>query len=565
MTPINLIGPLVVTFIYFDKNTDNTDNRLSVISLAEAITAFQAMMPSLSAQLDILLPFSSEPLPALMTTAWQASRASEQNSAESDFTKRAGAGGTSVTNVGAAFPPTGVLSASTADTSPGTHGTLNLYYDLPGCSISFDTGSITAEWCVYFNAKIVVAASVPARPFSISSTTTVELSNADTKPENLVADAEAAVLTFINELTDGHVSTVSQTVERGVDGANAPAQIMGVGTLFDDLNNLSPSLKQAGFTECFFGISVDSQLLLTIKHPLDPAPTVEDDNGYPPGTLTIHPTITATEYQVLPGAKLEVTGNNFLQETADRFSVRWANTSSGRKAGAEVRFGVDGSSTTKNELIPAPSGDYYRFTAEGLKADTDYAFQTRCSDALTWGAWSKVFRGRTARNDLIQLTLQNAHLRAESPAVDIGQARLSASSGSWTTEVTIPGGTPAGIYNVRALSSESDGDWATMQITVVDHSVPRLDIVDQLTGDVISQPVIEGGSAYRLRGRAFPNGIVEIRVTGEPIQLSVSAGGQFAADLHAPGNPLSAGTVTVAATAPGASAETTFFMPGQSK
>ena len=407
---------------------------------------------------------------------------------------------------------------------------------------------------------------MPIQPFAITSTTQFALSNASLHPENFVADLEDAFSYILTFLTFGLVSTVNSSVDNAVNAINQPIALGNLGTLLSSLNAAGPGLVGAGFSECGFSIVNQDTLTLTITHPLDAAPALgspeaaDPDTLFNPGALA---TMTVDHSQVKPGQTLNAVGADFPFESSDQLTIDWTNTSSGPSDGAEIEYQVVGKTAVTTAAVSGPVNNAYHFTATGLTPNTNYEFKARCSDQLTWSAWTpKWFPVSPAAPKTVQLILQSAG-NPNAPKVVVGAADLATASGDWAAVATIPTGTTDGVYTLSAVLSGTT--IASVEILVSQTLSAILELWDPTTQTIIptDEVYLQGGQTFTVKGEGFPGtSPVVVTLDGGPPTLAAGVGGDFTQTLTAPGGVFSQAQVTVTGDQVGVMATLSFNLAG---
>jgi len=526
--------PLAVNLVYYSRLGPGTHTTSSIQQV-------EPFVPGLSATLAPLTPYLTQSLAITFDQLWGSVYQTETASVVSQFYKQAAAAGRSVNSVVATLPQNGALTAEVlpAQIAPGgavlVQPQLIFNFSLPGCDVSFDTGSVTAEWDVSFDALLALTITVPEQPFNLQAAANVSLSNASLSADNALAWWEGAFANFFNFITFGAVSTPYDGVESGVDGVNQPTNALGLGGLITTLNNAGPKVTAAGFTQCAFSITAQNQLVLTLTHPLDPAPTVENVNDLGHKILTNPPSLAVTDDQVTAGQAITVFGANFPVETVDQAMIQWNNTSSGAPTDGQYEYRQAGGATQGPvEVYPGAGFDNeYSATVSGLAANTHYQFRARCGDQPTYSQWSGWLDISTAPGKHVELVLKSA-AAANAPAVVVGGGDLSATSTAWQTPATIPSGTALGAYDL--IAKLNGKELASTPITVVEFVVQRIELIDPTTQAVL-QPQLIGGAIFTIRCEGFPIGPMSVTVAGTVAATPYNATGDFTQTLTAPGTP----------------------------
>jgi hypothetical protein len=574
-------APLTVNLAFNSKIADGW--------VQESIVTLESQVPLLASALSQLQPYLTTPLGVLFNAIWTNIQGAQKTSAQSAFVTLMAQNGESVNSVNATFPSSGSLFATAypawppEGSTPGGVGSLALTFTLPGCDISFDTGSVTAEWDISFDAALVISTSVPLLPFSLAFVSKFVLSNANLNTDNVVAWFENAVVSIADFLTLGAIPTLNQVVQNDTDNVSESAGVPGIGTLAGTLNSAGPLLTSNGFTQCGFSvvgplaiIPLTGSLTLTLTHPLDAAPLLENAND-PQGSLSSKPTLSASDNQVLPGGTISVVGGAFPIASMTKLTVEWSNTSSGTAVGAQIKYEVQGQNTVAPISIPlsALSNGMYRYAASPLTADTEYIFWARCGDALTWSEWSAPLTIKTAQTNLVYLVLRPV-LDPSGAGVVIGTADLSETSGIWNCQAQIPSiaglellsttGTAYGTYDL--IAELSGAVLATTTINIVELLGPQIVMIDTTTNPptVITSPgvgadTLMGGSKFTVRGENFPIGEVTVKLNGVTAGTPNATNGEFVLTLTVPGSQNSPEQlITVTASSGGISAAPLSFL-----
>jgi hypothetical protein len=297
-------APLAIVVSYFSKVTEQQVTN-------EAVASLESSYPPLSVALAPLLPFIGQPLGSYFNNLWKGGlQAALQTLAAIQFTQNAAQKGYSVTNVKAVFPASGTVWAAPTPPgpptagSPGEPGSLTLSFQLPGCDISFDTGAATAEWDVSFDTELQLFTLVPRLPFSLSFSQNLLPSNANLSADNVVAWFEEGFASILNFLSFGLYSDPLSGIPSEFDSSSEQASVAAVTALATNLNNLGAEVVGVGFTACEFLITSGSTLTLSLTHPLDPGPVVENLDDPPPNPLSIPPSLIANAAEVKPGTQI---------------------------------------------------------------------------------------------------------------------------------------------------------------------------------------------------------------------------------------------------------------------
>jgi hypothetical protein len=270
MTSINIQNsPLNIFFQYPDQN----GNLVAPIPLQ----TIEPLLPSaIKTELAPILPFlGPASLNSVLDTLWQMNYSTAHARILQTFYNQANKAGHPANSANLTLPMTGVLWAAAAGAIPASGSNpenpgLILTYKLPGCNISFDTGSVTQEWEISFDAEIVFSTSVPTLPITLKLSTTVNTSNSSPTAENAWAWGESTLANFLNLIDFGITSTPDQAMEGAFDTLSQPyAGIPGLDTMVIALNAVGPQVVPYGFTQCYFEITGGSnpQLNLMIFRP----------------------------------------------------------------------------------------------------------------------------------------------------------------------------------------------------------------------------------------------------------------------------------------------------------
>jgi hypothetical protein len=528
----------------------------------------QKQVSQLQKQLAPLELVLGTPLGMLFNTKYQENLPQLINIAVNTFTNQANAGGEAVFNVACSLPPSGSVLAATSPAQSATEpGSLWLSLHLPGCNFTFNgphgfPTEFTA-WIINFDADLVIATTVPEVPFNLAPTVSAVLSNASIHPNNASASfvewADNFFTSVGNFFTDGlYVSKVSQgetAVVLETDQSFAVPQTFTQNILdaLNALNNATSLCATLGFTQCAFSI-VDgangATLTLTVTHPLDEGPVLE--NIYdPPGGLVLNvASLWADLSQAMPGTPISVVGASFPLASGNEVSLEWPNTSSGTPTQSEISYSP-GSVTT---IVQTPSGfdnsySHYSLSVNALTPGAVYSFQARCGDELTWSKWGPPLPVTTASTDLVTLTL-NTPFGGGTIVATIGSAPLSATSDNWACSGQIPVTTKLG--NSTLTATRAGQVIASCPITIVDKLTPTLSVVDPGTKFTVNPPIY-GGLPFTLEGLGFPDGVVTIAIDGNTVATPVAQNGSFITSLKTPGGQLTVETVTLVASFGGGS------------
>ena len=354
-------APLVVNVVYFSRITNFADYALTTTPLLPLLPYVPsgpgAPTPAQIAQLE---PYLTNSLETQFGSLWDNMRTQEEAKAVSVFGQQAAASGIGATNIVASFPSSSsgsvlaeIINAVPASANnPAQPAILNLSYQLPGCDVSFDTGSITAEWDISFDAAIVVSTPVPLLPLTLTPTANLVTSNANLNADNIWATAESIVDLIVTSITQG--LSASQRADAAVDGTQTLTGLGAFTTMLTSMNGAGATLVPLGFTQCGFSVALyptgsvipAKALTLTITHPLDPGPAVQNaNNPQSSHQLFTPPTLSASVAQAQPGATITVVGKNFPVESMDQLAVQWLNTSSGAPTDSQIKYQIAGQNT----------------------------------------------------------------------------------------------------------------------------------------------------------------------------------------------------------------------------
>jgi hypothetical protein len=553
---------IIVDLYDYTLNEFATSNADYQRSSAPLVTALPMLPSNLQAQLMPLTPYLTPTIGAQFNQAWQSAQAGEETQAATSFTAQAKASGADVSNVTCTFAASGNVIASIIPATASQPANLSLIYGLPGGNFHFYSGPLGAGWKIDFDAAVAVSTPVPVKPFTLTTSVVSTLYNASMHTDNFGADVDSFLSGLITDL--GNFFTQSDAYESIVDISEAAASeqtdqsapVTGAvatqfGALFSALNSSGPACAADGISQCAFSIVDNSTLTLTLTHPLDPGPTIENVDSPLPGTVLANPpALAASASQALPGEQISVLGTGFPVDTTTQLSLEWPNTSTGTAKSAQIS--QDGVVTTLS--TPAGLGQGYAYKTPHLQPGVSYSFQARCADTLTWSRWGPRLIASTASTNMVVLMLIPAAVGAVTAAYQVGSAALATVSGPWTCKIKIPGGAVPGPYTLTATLA---GQFlASTQFTVTGALAPVLETIDASTGIIVSPPMF-GGEAFTVRGQGFPvaNGsTVAVTVDGVTAATPTASGGQFTATLTTPGDPYTTGTVTVTATGGGVSA-----------
>lgn len=535
--------------------------------------------PDLQGQLAPLRPYLTIPLGTKFNSLWQSVQVAQELVAVDIFEAQAKSSGHSVSNVKATLPPSGILTADTQPVILPEFPTPCLYlvYLLSGCNFYFETDLLggSASYNLGYDLSVLIGTPAPLLPFGFTPTVSATILNANLQADNLWANVVAFADDFFTDLGnffangryESYVDEKTSALDALVDGAhqvNIGTQFL---TLLTSLNAAGPQIVPYGFTECWFSIENDSTLTLTILHPFDPGPTLENVNDPQANqVLTSPPTLSVSDTQVKPGAAITVSGDFFPVETMTQLAVQWPNTSSGTPTDAQVKYEIDGQDTASPIEVPLPGSfqGRYTYTAKGLVAGKQYNFWARCGDALTWSKWSaSPLSIKTLQTNLVNLVLTSLD-NPSIPAVVVGHSELSGTSNQWSSLANIPSSTAAGTYS---LSAELSGTvLASITITIAEILLPILQMIDPTTGRVVLSPVLYGGSPFTVRGENFPVGKVTVTLNGTTVGAPNAPNGEFMLSLTVPGDPNSdSQAITLTAIGGGRSATLSFQTFGTPK
>jgi hypothetical protein len=562
--PLNVI----VQLFFAPLNAGASENSQYVQTNEPLINALPLLPDKLQARLSPIAPFIQAPLGTMFNTAWLGLRSSIQNTALGQFQSAASSGGQNIDNVSCTLPQSGTVLAEVTPAQGASPASLSIDFNLPGGAFYFNSGlADAASWKIDFDADISVFTPVPVQPFHLTPAATAALSNASMHPADIFTEVGQFLDDFFTALgnffTNGNfisdANWAEQQVSQQADQSQPlPASIVApLLSLFKVINLAGPPCVTLGLTQCAFSIANNSTLTLTITHPLDPGPTIEDANN-PSGVIAFAPTLAATATEATPGSAITAFGVNFPVDTTTSLSLQFANTSSGTPFQAQVRH--DG----QNYMIQAPSGSnaspVYTYNPTGLTPGTTYVFDARCGDQITWSQWGPEFSLATLPTQIVDLMLSPIDGGA---TWLLGSAPLPPANTTWTCPATIPAQTPMGQYNLEARLAGTL--IAATPINIVTTLTAGIDIVDPTTMAVINRPFF-GDQLFTLRGYGFPAGPVTIDFDGTPVATATAASdGGFTIDLTTPANVSMEETVNVTATSGAATATLTLDLQAAPK
>jgi hypothetical protein len=495
--------------------------------------------------------------------------------------KLASKAGYPINNVQVNLPTSGRVFASADSATPASAdhpakpGALVISYQLSGCTIDFDTGSVTTAFEISFDVALTITVSLPAAPpipptpptpppaqTSLVPSATVAISNASVSAENVAA---ALAAFFDNELSsnpfEGQIAGMA-------DGFSESTGIAAIDTLVSQINNIGTSVIPLGFTR-FSAAIVGNSIVFKITHPTDPAPVLHNladgelDGPPPPPVLSLGQT------QVKAGASgVTVVGGDFPAESVDQLSVWWINTASVPAHTGIILYYPDGTSEVMQHPSSIAASGVFEYKAAALQPHTNYVFKACCNGPLTSSAFSQPLVLLTASTAIVTLHLNGAsNPTTQGPA--LGSASLPAVAGAWTPPpVTIPAGTAPGGYLIVAMY---DGAvLASAPITVLAPgatATPVLDVVDAASTppSVIPAPAKTiGGRGFTVQGKNFGPGPVIVMINGQApgVSTHADAEGSFLLNLTAPGEEASEGLVSITATGLNGTASTTILELG---
>jgi len=492
----------------------------------------------------------------------------------------ASAAGYTINNVQVTLPTSGRVFASAHSATPvsanhpATSGALVVSYQLSGCKVDFDYGSVTTAWEVSFDAAVTITMSLPAAPPSppkpptpaaqtslLVSSTKIAISNAGVSAEN----AGAALAAFFDNEIVNH--PFEGTIAGMADEFNESTDIPAIDSLVNQINTIGPSVIHLGFTR--FSVDITGQsIAFKIIYPTDPAPVLHNlADGELDGLLP--PTLSLGRTQVKAGATgVTVVGGNFPAESVDQLSVWWINTASVSARTGIILYYPDGTSAiTRHSASIAPSG-VFEYRAAGLKPNTAYAFKACCNATLASSAFSQPLTLRTASTAVVTLHLNPASEPTLTGQI-LGSAALPAAAGVWTPPpVTIPANMAPGNYLIVAMFNGAV--LASAPITVLAGgatATPVLEVVNAASTPptVIPAPAKTiGGHGFTVQGKNFQPGAVTVTINGQTPGTVVhpDAEGGFLLNLTAPGDQAKKGLVKITATGQNGAASTTILELG---
>jgi hypothetical protein len=546
-------APLSVNFYYFSKSITDLSNggwtTTSIQDFENFLAAHVGLadiigLGNFSTQLKPVQPYLSNALGTQFANLWQKMSPTLVANVAQQIETVGQQNHVTISNIYVVPPGSGSVWGQVGP------GVLNVIYNLPGWNVLFDTPALdNAAWDVSFDVDLEITTDVPMQPFKLNFSAFAQPSNANLNMENTAALEIGLGDSVISAVTAGWVPNIFSTVSGDVDN-NTPAVDVSTlnSTLATTLNNASTPLAAAGFTTCAFSIVGNPpQLTLTLTHPHDPAPALQNANASG-GTLSIPPWLATSESEVKPGAAMAVFGHNFPVDTMSQLTVQWPNTSSGTPTGANIKYRLKGNSASEQTEPVSWAGPLYYFTATSLTANTTYEFVAQCGDFITWSEWGTVwFEITTSSTNIATVVL------ATSPTgsgVTVGSAPLPETAAPWNCAVQIPNGTAPGTYYLLAELSGNVLAWA--QIVVAESLSPILQMIDTSTTPptIITDPELDNGTTFTVRGEDFsPNSIVTVSLNGVAAVTTITPTGEFVVPITLPGNANTGGnTYTVTAT-----------------
>jgi hypothetical protein len=535
------------------NQTKNSEYTASNNSLLVDLPAIQQADMALWQQLQAVKPELTPTLGALFNAAWTAptARTDAQNDAAQFFQTTANNSGAGVSNVTCSMPPQGAVDAQVVAGPAPLPPTLFLSFLLPGCSFHFNSGPLGAAWKLDFDLAIVLSTPVPP-PFKFVPVVNAQLSNAQMHTDNVGAELDEFFDDLITDLgnfftqSSQWVSDVDwdeQLIQQKADNADAtvpPAIAKPLESLFTQLNGVAPAVVGAGFTECAFEV-VNHQLVLTVTHPRDPGPQLQDTNNPPPPFFKVPATLSADASQAVPGTQLHLVGFNFPIDTSTELKLQWNNTTSGNPTAAQINY----NNQTYTIPTPAAFNGTYTYATGQLPSGTPVSFEARCGDKVSWSDWSDVLVISTAATNLADIQLVPAPGNPSTQSFDLGTTPLSETSSNFADAVTIPTGVPDGAYNL--VASTGGQVIAETPIMIVSILAPTVDIIDPVTNIVEDSPIY-GGLPFTLRGEAFPDGPVTVAINGATVATPTAVSGRFTVPLTTPGDEWTVGVFPLTAT-----------------
>jgi hypothetical protein len=545
--PLNVI----VQLFFAPSNAGVTDNSQYVQTSESLINALPLLPDNLQALLAPIVPFIQPPLGTLFNSAWLGLQSSIQSTAAAQFQSAASSGGQNIDNVSCTLPQSGTVLAEVTPAQGASPASLSIDFSLPGGNFYFNSGlGDLSSWKLDFDADISIVTPVPVQPFNLTPAVTAALSNASMHPADWFTEGIAFIDDFFTALgnffTGGNfISDTTwaeqQAAQQADQSQSLPASTVGpLLALFQVINTAGPQCVTLGLTQCAFSIANNSTLTLTVTHPLDPGPTIEDANN-PGGVVAFAPTLAATATEAMPGTAVTAFGVNFPVDTTTSLDLMFANTSSGTPTQAQVRHGG------QNHMIQAPSGSntgvVYTYNPTGLTPGTTYVFNARCGDQITWSQWSSDFSLPTLPSQIIDLMLSPI---GGGQTWQLGSAPLPPANTIWTCPGTIPAAAPTGQYNLEARLAGTL--IAATPINIVTILAAGIDIIDPTTMAVVNG-IFFGNQLFTLRGYGFPAGPVTISFDGVQVAMGAAGSdGSFTINLTTPANVSVGETVNVTAT-----------------
>jgi hypothetical protein len=493
--------------------------------------------------------------------------------------KEAAAAGYTINNVQVTLPTSGRVLAHAHDATPvsanhpAASGALVISYQLSGCKVDFDYGSVTTAWEVSFDAAVTITVSLPPAPpipanppppatqtSLVVSSTEIIISNAGVSPEN----AGAALAAFFDNAIDGH--PFEGRIADMADEFKESTDIASIDTLVSLINTIGPSAISLGFTRFSVDVSKESIAFKIIS--ADPAPVLHNlaDGGLDKAQP---PTLSLGRTQVKPGATgVTVVGGNFPAQSMNQLSVWWINTATPSVRTGIITYHPAGASAAPQHPASIASSGVFEYKATGLQPNTDYVFKACCNGPLASSAFSEPLTLRTASTAAATLHLNPAS-EPTLTGQTLGSTSLPAAAGTWTPPpVAIPANMAPGDYLIVAMLEGAVLASAPIKVLPAGATAtPVLEVVDagSTPPSVIPAPANTiGGRGFTLQGKNFQPGAVTVKISGQAqgTVVDADAEGGFLLNLAAPGDQTSKGLVTITATGLNGAASTTILELG---
>ena len=316
------------------------------------------------------------------------------------------------------------------------------------------------------------------------------------------------------------------------------------------------------FRELETVIDLRQGIILRATHAGIVAPTLDGSNPGSPSNVQI-PSVPSFTRPMISTAQPLVKAGNTVQASGQYFPP---NTNLATALTVTLRHGGYGENSTvlggvcfggATELGSGPLGGAFdvrrlagnaqgacaaSYETANLMPNTAYQFRARDCDTVTCSPWSPTLRVTTARVDpakgRVALTLDGG--------TPVGAATVNA-QGTFTTSITIPGGTSPGAHALRAVAGDARAEVAIQVASASTTGASRasMTMIALLRGETgcPNHPIrsTQTDDTFMLFGAGFAAGTVTVRLdtaTGVPLgAATVRADGSICQRMQsAPGN-----------------------------